>query len=72
MVYLHPGFGGASDRYHDFGLVNGLARLEDTTVTLARLLYAGVPARVPGREDRRGPRGCRAALTCWGGWSATT
>jgi aminocarboxymuconate-semialdehyde decarboxylase len=47
VVFLHPGFGGASERYHDFGLVNGLARLEDTTVTLARLLYAGIPARYP-------------------------
>jgi len=45
VVFLHPGFGGASERYSDFGLVNGLARLEDTTVTLARLLYAGVPER---------------------------
>ncbi|MBO0826321.1 MAG: amidohydrolase family protein [Streptosporangiales bacterium] len=45
VVFLHPGFGGASPRYADFGLVNGLARLEDTTVTLARLLYAGIPAR---------------------------
>jgi len=34
----------------DFGLVNGLARLEDSTVTLARLLYAGVPARYPGAK----------------------
>jgi aminocarboxymuconate-semialdehyde decarboxylase len=50
VVFLHPGFGGASDRYHDFGLVNGLARLEDTTVTLARLLYAGIPARFPGAK----------------------
>lgn len=48
LVYLHPGFGAASERYEDFGLVNGLARLEDTTVTLARLLHAGVPARFPG------------------------
>lgn len=47
VVFLHPGFGGASPRYADFGLVNGLARLEDTTVTLARLLYAGIPARYP-------------------------
>lgn len=47
VVFLHPGFGGASDRYHDFGLVNGLARLEDTTVTLARLLYRGIPATYP-------------------------
>jgi aminocarboxymuconate-semialdehyde decarboxylase len=48
VVYLHPGFGGASPRYQDFGLLNGLARLEDSTVTLARLLYAGIPARYPG------------------------
>jgi aminocarboxymuconate-semialdehyde decarboxylase len=47
VVFLHPGFGGASPRYADFGLVNGLARLEDSTVTLARLLYAGIPARYP-------------------------
>lgn len=50
IVYLHPGFGAASERYADFGLVNGLARLEDTTVTLARLLYSGVPARYPGMK----------------------
>ena len=48
LVFLHPGFGGSSSRYTDFGLVNGLARLEDSTVTLARLLYAGIPARYPG------------------------
>jgi aminocarboxymuconate-semialdehyde decarboxylase len=46
VVYVHPGFAG-SPRYADFGLVNGLARIEDGTVTLARLLYAGVPARYP-------------------------
>jgi aminocarboxymuconate-semialdehyde decarboxylase len=45
IVYLHPGFGGASPRYERFGLLNGLARLEDSTVTLARILYAGIPAR---------------------------
>ncbi|WP_244321366.1 amidohydrolase family protein [Streptomyces melanosporofaciens] len=48
IVFLHPGFGAASPRYHDFGLVNGLARLEDTTVAMARMLYAGIPARFPG------------------------
>jgi len=47
VVYLHPAFAG-SPRYADFGLVNGLARVEDGTVTLARLLYAGIPARYPG------------------------
>lgn len=50
VVFVHPGFGCASDRYHDFGLVNGLGRLEDTTVSLARLLYSGVPARYPGAK----------------------
>ncbi|MFF5992785.1 amidohydrolase family protein [Prauserella flavalba] len=50
IVFLHPGFGGASERYSDFGLVNGLARLEDTTVTLARLLYAGIPERYAGAK----------------------
>lgn len=48
VVFLHPGFGASSERYRDFGLVNGLARLEDTTVALARMLYAGLPARYPG------------------------
>jgi aminocarboxymuconate-semialdehyde decarboxylase len=48
LVFLHPGFGATTPRYADFGLVNGLGRLEDTTVTLARLLYAGIPARYPG------------------------
>jgi len=47
VVYLHPGFGTDSTRYADFGLLNGLARVEDSTVTLARLLYAGIPARFP-------------------------
>jgi aminocarboxymuconate-semialdehyde decarboxylase len=50
IVFLHPGFGAASDRYTDFGLVNGLSRLEDTTVTLARMLYAGIPARYPNAK----------------------
>jgi aminocarboxymuconate-semialdehyde decarboxylase len=48
VVFLHPGFGATSNRYHDYGLVNGLGRLEDTTVTLARLLYAGIPERYCG------------------------
>lgn len=47
VIYLHPGFGGAGPRYAPFGLLNGLARIEDSTVTVARLLYAGVPSRYP-------------------------
>ena len=61
VVYLHPGSAGASPRYEDFGLVNGLARVEDSTVTLARLLYAGVPARYPGRQAGGRARRRRAA-----------
>lgn len=48
VIYLHPGFGGASPRYAGFGLLNGLGRIEDSTVAVARMLYAGVPARFPG------------------------
>lgn len=48
VLFLHPGFGGAAPRYADFGLLNGLSRLEDTTVSMARLLYSGIPARYPG------------------------
>jgi aminocarboxymuconate-semialdehyde decarboxylase len=44
-VFLHPGFGAGSARYADFGLVNGLSRLSDSTVALARMLYAGIPER---------------------------
>jgi aminocarboxymuconate-semialdehyde decarboxylase len=47
-VFLHPGYGSLRRRYADFGLMNGLGRIEDGTVTLARLLYAGIPARFPG------------------------
>jgi aminocarboxymuconate-semialdehyde decarboxylase len=53
VVYLHPAFGGvdgSGSRYADFGLLNGLARIEDSTVTVARLLYAGVPARFAGMK----------------------
>jgi aminocarboxymuconate-semialdehyde decarboxylase len=49
VVYLHPSFG-SGPRHAVHGLVNGLARPEDTTLTLARLLYAGVPARHPGMK----------------------
>jgi aminocarboxymuconate-semialdehyde decarboxylase len=48
VVFLHAGRGLAGPRYADFGLMNGLGRIEDGTVTLARLLYAGIPARFPG------------------------
>jgi aminocarboxymuconate-semialdehyde decarboxylase len=49
-VFIHPGFGAGGPRYTDFGLVNGLARLSDTTVAVARLLYAGVPERFAGAK----------------------
>ena len=48
VVFLHPGYGSVRRRYVDFGLMSGLGRIEDGTVTLARLLHAGIPARFPG------------------------
>lgn len=47
-VFIHPGFGAGNARYADYGLLNGLGRLSDTTVAMARLLYAGVPDRFAG------------------------
>lgn len=48
VVFLHPGPGAPSPAYAGYGLPNALARTEDSTVAVARLLYAGVPARFGG------------------------
>jgi aminocarboxymuconate-semialdehyde decarboxylase len=47
VIYLHPGYGSPSPRYEDLGLVNGLARIEDSTVAVARALLTGLPDRFP-------------------------
>jgi aminocarboxymuconate-semialdehyde decarboxylase len=48
VVFLHPAFSAGDSRLGDFGLVNAVGRVQDTTVTAARLLYSGVPERFPG------------------------
>lgn len=47
-VFLHPNSEGEDRRLKAFGLANAVGRVHDTTVTAARLLYAGVPVRFPG------------------------
>jgi aminocarboxymuconate-semialdehyde decarboxylase len=50
VVFLHPGFGGGDPRLGAFGLMNAAGRIQDTTITAARLLYAGVPTRFAGAK----------------------
>lgn len=48
VVFLHPNSETGDPRLGAFGLANAVGRVHDTTVTAARLLYAGVPARFAG------------------------
>lgn len=47
-VFLHPVFAGAQPRAKDWAMVNAVARPNETAISLARLLYAGIPQRFPG------------------------
>ncbi|WP_421617226.1 amidohydrolase family protein [Brevibacillus sp. TJ4] len=47
-VFLHPVFAGASPRAVKWGMVNAVARPNETAISLSRLLYAGIPQRFPG------------------------
>lgn len=47
-VYIHPVFAGAQPRAKDWAMVNAVARPGETAISVARLLYAGVPLRFPG------------------------
>jgi aminocarboxymuconate-semialdehyde decarboxylase len=40
-LYIHPMYVCGDDRLKDFDLVNAVARVTDTTVAVARLLYSG-------------------------------
>lgn len=46
-LFVHPGYC-RDERLGDHGLVNAVGRGVDTTVALARLLFAGVPQRLEG------------------------
>lgn len=47
-VFLHPVFAGEDPRTKPLGMVNTVARPNETTVALSRLLYSGIPQRYPG------------------------
>ena len=45
LIHIHPSFDAGDVRVNDFGLANGLGRITDAAVTLARLISAGHVAR---------------------------
>jgi aminocarboxymuconate-semialdehyde decarboxylase len=47
-VFLHPVFAGTQPRAKEWGMVNAVARPNETAISLARILYAGIPQRFPG------------------------
>ena len=47
-VFIHPMFACGDDRLADYGLVNAVGRVTDSTIAVARLLYAGHLTRFPG------------------------
>ena len=48
VIVIHPMYDCGDDRVHDYGLANGLGRITDTVITVARMLFAGMPGRYPG------------------------
>ena len=47
-IFLHPVFAGDVPRTKPLGMVNTVARPNETTIALARILYSGIPQRFPG------------------------
>src|SRR5664279_5472614 len=45
VIHIHPSFDAGDVRVNDFGLANGLGRITDAAVALARLISAGHVAR---------------------------
>jgi aminocarboxymuconate-semialdehyde decarboxylase len=45
VIHIHPSFDTGDARVNDFGLANGLGRITDAAVAVARLLCTGHPAR---------------------------
>ena len=45
LIHIHPSFDAGDVRVNDFGLANGLGRITDAAVALARLVSAGHVAR---------------------------
>ena len=47
-IVIHPMYDCGDERVNDYGLANGLGRITDTVITVARMLYAGIPGRFSG------------------------
>jgi len=47
-IVIHPMYDCGDDRVNDYGLANGLGRITDTVITVARMLYAGIPGKYSG------------------------
>jgi aminocarboxymuconate-semialdehyde decarboxylase len=47
-LFVHPTFGARDNRLKAYGLVSAVGRVTDTTIAVARLLYAGHLVRHPG------------------------
>jgi aminocarboxymuconate-semialdehyde decarboxylase len=47
-IYIHPMYVCGDPRLGDYDLINGVGRLADTTIAVARLLYAGHAKKYPG------------------------
>ena len=45
LIHIHPSFDAGDKRVNDFGLANGLGRITDAAVALARLISAGHVAK---------------------------
>lgn len=48
VVFIHPEFDVSDPRVLDYDMVNAVARINDATTAVARLLFAGHPLRFPG------------------------
>ena len=47
-IFIHPMFGSDDARLHDFGMMNAVGRVTDTSIAVSRLLLRGHPVRFPG------------------------
>lgn len=49
-IVIHPMYDCGDNRVNEYGLANGLGRITDTVITVARMLYAGIPGRYSGAK----------------------
>ena len=70
LVHIHPSFDAGDVRVNDFGLANGLGRITDAAVAVARLISAGHVSKYRNAKFFV-PMGAAGFLLCSGGSSAT-